>query len=56
MAPNAFEADVYQFISIMQHIEAIKVANVFVAMSGSIKAVQPPEAFQRALWFGALPY
>ena len=43
MASNAFEAEVNQ------HIEAIKAANVYAAMSGSIDAVQPAEAFQRAL-------
>ena len=57
MASNAFEAEVNQ------HIEAIKAANVYAAMSGSIDAVQPAEAFQRALdvengktRLGALPY
>ena len=57
MASNAFEADVYQ------HIEAIKAADVYAAMSGSIEAVQPAEALQRTLdvkeakiWLGALPY
>ena len=43
MASSAFEADVYQ------HIEAIKAANVYAAMSGSIEAVQPAEALQRTL-------
>ena len=49
MASNAFEADVYQ------HIEAIKAANVYAAMSGSIEAVQPAEAVQRALDAGDGP-
>ena len=44
MASSAFEADVYQ------HIEAIKAANVYAAMSGSIEAVQPANSRRNSLF------